>query len=280
MFGFHFVTLARARVEIPDAFGARAILTHHDFGGVGIKNQLALARRQRARHRRIRRRIFRISVATAHAIAAVMTRRAVFRILVLQRFGQQRLARRNHPKHFGIKLVAALLNFVARAIPLERFLIDAIGYVGMLVGAARHAHHPFHPVVMRREVFILDRPRSEIVSAVAPTQARPQQRLAAYGLAQKVVEALVIALLGERLFRAVNLQMLARIPALAVLRQFIRHRMAIKFLLRLDPLARFEYDDRSAAFRELHGDDASSRARTDDTYVIDGRVSLHDVFPC
>ena len=200
----------------------------------------------------------------------VMTNRALRPML----FSQNRFACRNHAVFVCIKLVAALLNFKGRAIPLERFLILAIGDIRMFVRSSRHAHQLFHAVVIRRQLVIADRPRRKIVRAVAPTQARPQQGFAAHRFREEMVYA-PVARLCEGFFLTIHSQTLSRIPPVAVLWQFVWHRMRLKILRRVNPLPCFEHNDGRASFGELHCHYATRRARADDTDIINLRGLLH-----
>src|SRR5262245_5918637 len=152
--------------------------------------------------------------------------------------GQDGLARVDLPVSLRVELLAAPLDLVSGAVPRQRFKEDSVWHVRVTVVIARHAHQFFHPVVIRREFFVLDRPGREIERTVAPAQSGPEQRLAADGLRHEIVEA-GIALFGERLFRGIDSEMAARVPSYAVFRRLVWHGMAVEILRGIDPFAGF-----------------------------------------
>src|SRR5262249_31007829 len=134
----------------------------------------------------------------------------------------------------------------------------------------------FHPVVIPLKFFIPDRPAREIERAVAPAQSGPEQRFAANGFRQKVIETR-IAVSGERFFLRVHSEMAARIPAEPVLRRIVRHGVAEKLLRGVTQLAGLESDTRSAALSTLRGDASARRAGADNTDIINCRALTHSL---
>src|SRR5262249_950638 len=102
---------------------------------------------------------------------------------------QDCLARGDHPVSLRVELLAAFLYFISRAIPGQRLEKDSVRHIRVMVIIARHAHQLFHPVVIWLKFIVLYRPGCEIEGAVAPAQSRPEQRLAADGLRQEIVDA-------------------------------------------------------------------------------------------